>query len=665
MDRSALRPSIATRLLIALLGTLLISSAWADRAVPAWFDPAWHYRVPLTIAVAAAVNSTVVVNVDFTALLTQMGASGTIDERSPRVVRPTGALATTQEYNERVYNGVLDAASNGRGEVRFLLQEAVAAGTYYLYFDIVANGAKAANAATPINGTFEQSVGSTPTSWVVSALNAGGAQNDEVYRTAVGATTAVAAGCATTAQTVDSSPARSGAVATGEAWLLLGYRDRCEDGSGEEHVRISRDIAVPAGVAAGSLTFNFQVQGWDGISNATNYDWIIVSVNGTAVNHTALGINNTTAPQLVIDAGRIGRNAYSTTYLDHGWKQATLNLSAYAGTTINFRIESKHSSADNDYRSWVKLDDVVWSAQTATLGTPQGFGANVVSPNDTAVGAASTLTAGQRLLIRAQLDATVSAVTADLYNNAGTLVLAGIVLYDNGTHGDAAAGDRIWTNDGSVAAQPTYTILATDPVGANWRVRAFAPDASTSSVAGNGLVHRPGQPNTPSVQANFFNIDEQVFTVFVTNLNVTKSVTTVRDPVNAAVLPKGIPGAWLEYTVTVTNLGPGIVDANSVVVIDTLPATLSMCVASACSGGGTPVRFDDSASPVPTALTFNYATNVSYSTDGATFGYTPVPDANGFDAAIKAVRIAPTGAMAAPTGAGNPQFRLRYDVLLK
>ncbi len=663
MDRSALRQSIAPHLIWLLLA-LPISSAWADRAVPVWFDAGWHYRVPLTIPAAAAVNSTVVANVDFSALLTQMGISGAVDERSPRVVRSTGAVASTQEYNERVYNGVLDAANNGRGEVRFLLQDVSAAGTYYVYFDIVANGAKAANAATPINGTFEQSLGSTPTSWVVSSVNAGGAQNDEVYRTAIGATTSVSAGCASTSQTVDSSPARSGGAATGEAWLLLGYRDRCEDGSGEERIRLSRDIAVPAGAAAGSLTFNFQVQGWDGISNAANYDWIVVYVNGTAVNHTALGISNSTTPALTIEPGRMGRNAYSTVYLDHGWKQATLNLSAYAGATINFRIESKHSSSDNDYRSWVKLDDFVWSVQTATLGTPQGFGANVVSPNDTAVGSASALTVGQRLTIRAQIDATVPAVTADLYNNAGTLVLAGIVLYDNGTHGDATAGDRIWTNDGSVAAQPTYTILASDPVGANWRVRTFAPDASSSSVATNGLVHRPGLPNA-AVQANFFNIDEQLFTVSMTNLSVTKTVATLRDPVNAAASPKAIPGAWLEYTVVVTNQGSGVVDANTVVIVDALPTSVSMCVTPACTGGGAPVRFDEAMSPVPTQLTFNYATNVAYSTDGTTFGYTPVPDANGFDAAIRAVRVAPSGAMAAPTAAGNPTFRLRYDVLLK
>jgi hypothetical protein len=117
--------------------------------------------------------------------------------------------------------------------------------------------------------------------------------------------------------------------------------------------------------------------------------------------------------------------------------------------------------------------------------------------------------------------------------------------------------------------------------------------------------------------------------------------------------------------VVVSNLGPGAADANSVVIVDALPTTVALCVTAACSGGATPVRFDASTSPVPPGLTFSYAANVAFSTDGTTFGYTPVPDANGFDAAITAVRIAPGGTMAAPTAAGNPQFTLRYRVLLK
>jgi hypothetical protein len=62
-------------------------------------------------------------------------------------------------------------------------------------------------------------------------------------------------------------------------------------------------------------------------------------------------------------------------------------------------------------------------------------------------------------------------------------------------------------------------------------------------------------------------------------------------------------------------------------------------------------------------LTFNYATNVSYSSTGPAgpFTYTPVPDANGFDAAVRAVRIAPGGTMNG-TGGGNPSFTIQLRV---
>jgi uncharacterized repeat protein (TIGR01451 family) len=659
------------RTALLLLGCLLSVTTRADLAVPAWFDSAWHYRAPLQLPATAAPNSTIVVDVDFNALLSQLGITGTFDVNSPRVVRSSGGLAATQEFTDRVYNGILDAAANARGEVRFLLQDDVAAGSYYLYFDITANGAKPANPATPINGNFEQSVGSTPTSWVVASLNANGAQNQEVHRTGLGATFDVAAGCSSGSATVDDEPARSGATTTGEAWLLLGYRDRCEDGKDEERIGVERSIAVPAGSAAGNLSFEFQIQGWDGISNRNNYDWVEIFVDGLPVDHTALGIDNATTPQLIIEPERMGKDALpgrsgSNSYADHGWKQATLDLAPYAGTTITLRIESKHSASDNRYRAWVKLDDVAWSVQNAILGAPQGFGANVTTPKDTAAGPASVLLGGQAVAINATVDAIAAGVTADLYDNAGTLLRSGIVLYDDGTHGDATAADGVWSNDGSVAAQPTYTILGSDPPGSNWLVRIFARDASTSAIgAVDGDVHRPGQGNTPPVQANFFDVDEQHFTVVTTALEVTKNVVTIRDPVSGTTLPKAVPGAWLQYTVTVTNAGPGSIDGDSVVVLDALPANVALCVTTACSGAATPVEFDDSASPSPTGLTFNYGSNVTFSTDGVSYGYAPVPDANGFDAAVTHVRIAPTGPMSAPGPGGNPQFLLRYVVRIK
>jgi hypothetical protein len=77
--------------------------------------------------------------------------------------------------------------------------------------------------------------------------------------------------------------------------------------------------------------------------------------------------------------------------------------------------------------------------------------------------------------------------------------------------------------------------------------------------------------------------------------------------------------------------------------------------------GANPVVFIN-GSP-SSGLSYDYVTNVSYSSVGQAgpFDYTPLPDANGFDAAVRAVRIAPGGAMNA-TGGGNPSFTIQFRV---
>jgi uncharacterized repeat protein (TIGR01451 family) len=192
------------------------------------------------------------------------------------------------------------------------------------------------------------------------------------------------------------------------------------------------------------------------------------------------------------------------------WFTRTVSLASYAGQTITLRITSSHTTL---FKSWFHIDDVEWSVVAGTLGTPQAFGVNITAPNDTAVGAPTSYLAGSRLSIRAVVDAAPASVTANVYSQNGTLVATNVQLFNDGTHGDAVPGDNIWTNDGSVAAAPTYTVLPTDPVGTNWIVRAFALDGSTGTLgAPNGATHIPAQPNLP-VQANYYNIDDQVFTV--------------------------------------------------------------------------------------------------------------------------------------------------------
>jgi uncharacterized repeat protein (TIGR01451 family) len=114
------------------------------------------------------------------------------------------------------------------------------------------------------------------------------------------------------------------------------------------------------------------------------------------------------------------------------------------------------------------------------------------------------------------------------------------------------------------------------------------------------------------------------------------------------------------YQIAVTNTGPGTVDASTLVIVDPVPSGATMYVSTAA---GNPVLFVDGG--VPSNLSFNYAANVSYSNlpgGAAPYTYVPVPDANGFDANVTAVRIAPTGTMAAASGASQPSFTIEFRV---
>jgi uncharacterized repeat protein (TIGR01451 family) len=140
-------------------------------------------------------------------------------------------------------------------------------------------------------------------------------------------------------------------------------------------------------------------------------------------------------------------------------------------------------------------------------------------------------------------------------------------------------------------------------------------------------------------------------------LTILKTSTVLSDPVNLAVNPRRIPNAVVRYDITVTNSGPGTVDAGTLVLTDPVPANSSLYVL----GSGNPVMFINGTPS--SGLTFNPATQVSYSSVGPAgpWNYTPVPDAGGFDSAVRALRIAPAGVMNA-AGGGNPSFTLQFRV---
>lgn len=148
-----------------------------------------------------------------------------------------------------------------------------------------------------------------------------------------------------------------------------------------------------------------------------------------------------------------------------------------------------------------------------------------------------------------------------------------------------------------------------------------------------------------------------------------KTVTVTSDPVNGAANPKNIPGSESLYTISVTNTGQGRVDSNSVVISDPIPANTMLFVGNLGGSPAGPFSFSDAGSGLTFAYTSLAATSddVDFSKDGgATWGYTPVPDASGYDAAVTNIRLNPKGRMNGWSGAGAyPGFNIGFKVKLK
>jgi hypothetical protein len=118
--------------------------------------------------------------------------------------------------------------------------------------------------------------------------------------------------------------------------------------------------------------------------------------------------------------------------------------------------------------------------------------------------------------------------------------------------------------------------------------------------------------------------------------------------------------------VRVTNGGSGPVDNNGVAIVDVIPANTRLFVGNIGAPGSGPVLFVNGSPSSGLTWTFtalNSATdNLDFSNDGgATWAYVPVPDANGYDAAVTHLRMRPQGTMPG-NGGGNPYFELRFRV---
>lgn len=137
-------------------------------------------------------------------------------------------------------------------------------------------------------------------------------------------------------------------------------------------------------------------------------------------------------------------------------------------------------------------------------------------------------------------------------------------------------------------------------------------------------------------------------------INIAKTSTVVSDGINPT-NPKGIPGATVDYTITVTNTGGSTVDLGSTSIADILPADVTFYNGDI-----------DTATAGTQNFVFNAATsgltlgagNIGYSNNGgASYTYTP---GAGYDAALNAIRFQLQGTMAA-----NSSFDIRFRTQVK
>lgn len=154
------------------------------------------------------------------------------------------------------------------------------------------------------------------------------------------------------------------------------------------------------------------------------------------------------------------------------------------------------------------------------------------------------------------------------------------------------------------------------------------------------------------------------------NLSVTPTTSVTWDAYNAGVNPKLIPGAVALRSVKISNSSTGYPDADSTVSIHGIPTQAALFVRDLGSAGSGPVAFAQGAPS--SALIYSYTSlssttdDIAFSNDnGATYSYTPVADASGYDAAVTHIRVSPKGTFAGSSASGNPSFTLSFRIKVK
>jgi len=165
------------------------------------------------------------------------------------------------------------------------------------------------------------------------------------------------------------------------------------------------------------------------------------------------------------------------------------------------------------------------------------------------------------------------------------------------------------------------------------------------------------------VDFDYWHVDDVCFVSGMTDLNVVKSLSVESDPVGTGADPYAIPGAFIRYTIDVSNAGAGVVDNDTIVLEDTLDQNIALFVGD-LDGSGSPFIFTDGTGANASGISLDFG-SLADGTDGVIFRdasnniITPTAP---FDDDVASFELTFDGSMNGTGAGGTPAFSIEYRV---
>ncbi|MEM7077187.1 MAG: hypothetical protein AAF513_01040 [Pseudomonadota bacterium] len=354
-----------------------------------------------------------------------------------------------------------------------------------------------------------------------------------------------------------------------------------------------------------------------------------VSISSAGVN----GLSNTVTREYTFNVPRSDGNCNPI---------GNAELTLAAGTQLHVRVDNEPTVGPTGQAIFVyPFNNNTPGTSRAVVATSTVINIDDLGLFDAAYpgGAAqTTFGASETIFARAQISDPfgsfdISSVTYELRDPANNIEASGTMptVFDSGI--------------ASIVSEVSYTLPANPLIG-TWTLEVTANEGSEGDVS---------------------HLAEVSFEVSDPRLEVTKSLTTISDPVSGSTNPKSIPLAMLEYSIAVSNTGASPVDLDTMVVADSLPPQMRLFFGVVPN----PVTFVDGSPSSGLTYTFialgSTSDDIRFSNDGGTTFITPVVDGAGLDATtprINFIEVSPKGVFAASGGGGDPSFVLRMQMRL-